>query len=165
MWQFVYVLVRQHWDHYTSGIYFSQVNATHFDGLVQERCNSSALAMELHLSCTNPSTYALELGLSCTNPSTWRLGTHKYSQWVLDLQMSCIHLYTWQGTLESSHNNDWPLSCSIYTFLVGHTRSQSRGPTLLTITSNPSFAPETGNVITNITQPLPVVTQRLAVIL
>ena len=30
---------------------------TDFDGLVQERCNSSALAMELRLSCTNPSTY------------------------------------------------------------------------------------------------------------
>ena len=28
----------------------------HNDGLVQERRNSSALAMELHLSCTNPST-------------------------------------------------------------------------------------------------------------
>ena len=27
----------------------------HIDGLVQERHNSSALAMELHLSCTNPS--------------------------------------------------------------------------------------------------------------
>ena len=27
----------------------------HVDGLVQERCNSSALAMELRLSCTNPS--------------------------------------------------------------------------------------------------------------
>ena len=27
----------------------------YIDGLVQERCNSSALAMELHLSCTNPS--------------------------------------------------------------------------------------------------------------
>ena len=26
-------------------------------GLVQERHNSSALAMELHLSCTNPSKY------------------------------------------------------------------------------------------------------------
>ena len=26
-----------------------------FDGLVQERYNSSALAMELHLSSTNPS--------------------------------------------------------------------------------------------------------------
>ena len=27
----------------------------YIDGLVQERCNSSALAMELRLSCTNPS--------------------------------------------------------------------------------------------------------------
>ena len=27
----------------------------HINGLVQERCNSSALALELHLSCTNPS--------------------------------------------------------------------------------------------------------------
>ena len=27
------------------------------DGLVQERCNSSALAMELHRSCTNPLNY------------------------------------------------------------------------------------------------------------
>ena len=54
------------------------------DGLVQERCNSSALAMELRLSCTKPSVdgsvngsvqkrrnsiaNALELRLSCTNP-------------------------------------------------------------------------------------------------
>ena len=29
----------------------------HTDGLVQERLNSSALAMELRLSCTNPSVY------------------------------------------------------------------------------------------------------------
>ena len=29
----------------------------YLDRLVQERCNSSALAMELHLSCINPSTY------------------------------------------------------------------------------------------------------------
>ena len=28
------------------------------DGLVQERCNSSGLAMELRLSCTNPSIWA-----------------------------------------------------------------------------------------------------------
>ena len=27
----------------------------YIDGLVQERCNSSALTMDLHLSCTNPS--------------------------------------------------------------------------------------------------------------
>ena len=29
----------------------------HFDGLVQERSNSIALAMELRLSCTNPSNF------------------------------------------------------------------------------------------------------------
>ena len=27
----------------------------HIDGLVQEKCNSIANALELHLSCTNPS--------------------------------------------------------------------------------------------------------------
>ena len=30
---------------------------THIGGLVQERRNSSALAMELRLSCTNPQIY------------------------------------------------------------------------------------------------------------
>ena len=29
----------------------------YIDGLMRERCNSSALAMELHLSCTNPSIW------------------------------------------------------------------------------------------------------------
>ena len=54
------------------------------DGLVQERCNSSALAMELCLSCTNPSiwyqqkrhkttTNALKLHLLCIN-SLWPSG-------------------------------------------------------------------------------------------
>ena len=50
------------------------------DGLVQERRNSIANALELHLSCTNPLidglvqercssiANALELRLSCTNP-------------------------------------------------------------------------------------------------
>ena len=32
----------------------------HIDGLVQERRNSSALAMELSLSCTNASIYTKE---------------------------------------------------------------------------------------------------------
>ena len=31
------------------------------EGLVQERCNSSALAMELHLSCTNPLIWVLNI--------------------------------------------------------------------------------------------------------
>ena len=35
----------------------------HINGLVQERCNSSALAMELHLCYTNPSVSLLyEMG-------------------------------------------------------------------------------------------------------
>ena len=35
-------------------------NYTHeIDGLVQERRNSSALAMELRLSCTNPSKWTI----------------------------------------------------------------------------------------------------------
>ena len=33
----------------------------HFDGLVQERCNSSVLAMELGVSCTNPSIWLFNL--------------------------------------------------------------------------------------------------------
>ena len=33
----------------------------HIDGLVQESFNSSALAMELRLSCTNPSIYGLNI--------------------------------------------------------------------------------------------------------
>ena len=35
----------------------SSEHNSHVDGLVQERRNSSALAMELHLSCTNPSMW------------------------------------------------------------------------------------------------------------
>ena len=31
------------------------MNHGHLDGLIQERCNSIANALELHLSCTNPS--------------------------------------------------------------------------------------------------------------
>ena len=35
-------------------IVFTWLYVYHIDGLVQERRNSSALALELHLSCTNP---------------------------------------------------------------------------------------------------------------
>ena len=51
--------ISQHW----LWSWFSQYNACqckepghqHVDGLMQERCNSIANALELHLSCTNPS--------------------------------------------------------------------------------------------------------------
>ena len=38
----------------------------HFDGLVQEKRNSSALAMELRLSCTNPWNW-----YKCDNKPSW----------------------------------------------------------------------------------------------
>ena len=37
------------------------VSVLHNDGLVQDRCNSSVLAMELGLTCTNPSMYTYSL--------------------------------------------------------------------------------------------------------
>ena len=51
----------------------------HIDRLVQERRNSSALAMELHLSCTNPSI------LYCTVLPLWHT---KYTPQV-DLRDEC----------------------------------------------------------------------------
>ena len=50
------------WDHY------------HLDGLVQERCNSIANALELRLSCTNPPIYAQrKIKLTSDHPET---GSH-----------------------------------------------------------------------------------------
>ena len=43
---------------------------TGIDGLVQERRNSSVLAMELHLSCTNPSDY--DTSWDKMSPATFR---------------------------------------------------------------------------------------------
>ena len=42
-----------------------------FDSLVQEKCNSSALAMELHLSCTSPSMFAVSCFKINITTSTW----------------------------------------------------------------------------------------------
>ena len=39
---------------------FAFFEMDNIDGLVQERRNSSALAMELRLSCTNPSIYVTD---------------------------------------------------------------------------------------------------------
>ena len=40
---------------------FGQITSSdHVDGLVQERRNSSVLAVELHLSCTNPLIWKID---------------------------------------------------------------------------------------------------------
>ena len=50
------------------------------DGLVQERCYSSALALELRLSCTNPSRYNFQTG-ECHRTSLMR-SQHWFSWWL-----------------------------------------------------------------------------------
>ena len=57
--------------HVTSARVFTRFRLrAHIDRLVQERRNSSALAMEVHLSCTNPSIYNFDgLVQDCSNPS------------------------------------------------------------------------------------------------
>ena len=98
-------------------IIFVISTATHFDGLMQERRNSIANALELHLSCTKPSIWgviftathfdglmqerrnsianALELRLSCTKPSIWGLDTNRWNLQVPNLQMSCSDFTIW----------------------------------------------------------------------
>ena len=83
---------RQYWqDHWQIHYYI--------DELVQERCNSSALAIELCLSCTNyryshheyrrnSIVNALELCLSCTN--------HRYSHHEYTLSI-VMNKNCWQG--------------------------------------------------------------------
>ena len=39
--------------------YVSNTETEHIGGLMQERCNSIANTLELHLSCTNPSIWAM----------------------------------------------------------------------------------------------------------
>ena len=52
-------------------LYIVVLHYDHFDGLVQERCNSSVLGMELHLSCTNPSICLFSPYGLAHGPNTW----------------------------------------------------------------------------------------------
>ena len=61
-------------NHYTNGGdtgTWWKIYIYHFDGLVQERCNSSALAMELRLSCNNPSIWCLFISTSHSLTLKW----------------------------------------------------------------------------------------------
>ena len=81
--------------------------AYHFDGLVQERCNSSALAMALWLSCTMPSSIEAKYS-----------GTSRSIMWLLMLdslchQQQCHWLCTINGPLPSMGKN-WNQNNSMY---------------------------------------------------
>ena len=68
------ILLLMHWDHMVTMIRTSMklcsiIWSLHIDGLVQERRNSSALAMELRLSCTNPLISAIHISGSAQEGS------------------------------------------------------------------------------------------------
>ena len=88
-------------------LYQQVCNWLHFNGLVQERHNSIANALELRLSCANPNglvqerrnsiANALELRLSCANPSIY----------------GCISIYTKDKTVQW-----WPCASLGYNCLI-----------------------------------------------
>ena len=65
------------------------------DGLVQDKCNSSALAMELHFSCTNPSICHSNTCLMIA----WKSG-QKFSV--------CIYIYIYISWVTSHIENHGP---------------------------------------------------------
>ena len=77
----------------------------HIDGLVQERRNPSALAMELHLSCTNPLIYN-----TLTTSLIWFLISSPFRWWM------CIHVCWFQWRFISA-----PMCVFIETWCVFHT--------------------------------------------
>ena len=65
---YIYICICNLWLPYVYSVYGLQSLEgkgkkvrIYIDGFVQDRCNSSALALELRLSCTNPSIYDLHM--------------------------------------------------------------------------------------------------------
>ena len=82
---------KEHWHHSTTSsgaiMIFIKEWIAQIDGSVQERCNSSALAMELCLSCTNPSRY------STVAENEMRHGAYMCNDYLFDL----ITLSSWDN--------------------------------------------------------------------
>ena len=65
--------------------------AFEIDGLVQERCNSSALVMELRLSCTKPSKWCIALKIHTIQEFN-NINKHQPS-WCWNRICTYIHIY------------------------------------------------------------------------
>ena len=93
----------QKWQSYCPGLNMLNVCISsnfnyswNIDGLMQERCNSIANALELHLSCINPSIFSMTWSAASSRP---------------------IHLMRWEPTCGMEltspvSNSDWFLSLS-----------------------------------------------------
>ena len=82
------------WGNYPDMLFVSQFTATHFNGLAQDCRNSSALAMELLQSCSNP--------------SIWNWGTCRWNMMMSSyLPMRCRDLKMGrQGSIPSNGPQD-----------------------------------------------------------
>ena len=83
----------------------------HINGLVQERRNSSALAMELSLSCTSPSNYVDDIG-------NWFLGSSLsligfVAQMASYWKCPYFFISTWQQGLNVRHFANSIFECTI----------------------------------------------------
>ena len=65
------LIISQNWNTIGSWNPCQWKTRTHFDGLVQERCNSIANALELHLSCTYPLIYQAQSRPSQVHHQPW----------------------------------------------------------------------------------------------
>ena len=119
IWIYIYIsCFLQHWSSTCCWDSHSMITGTsplHIDGLVQERRNSSAIAMELRLSCTNPSISWLAM--------TWLHQELAYQAMILTLfalnELGAVgkilihwgrvtHICVGNLTIIGSDNGSWP---------------------------------------------------------
>ena len=94
----------------------------YIDGLVQERCNSSVLAVELHLSCTNPSIYATGsmMLMFCVTQYWTDLNLSRIDYcWTMTTVTLCIGLRFWPEILNPDQFLVHPFSLP-WTLLIMH---------------------------------------------
>ena len=78
---------------YNRGTFYQNANGTaryKIDGLVQEWRNSSALAMELRLSCTNPSILHIicVIVLTVNQLATWNIDLSYHGIWGVNYSLN-----------------------------------------------------------------------------
>ena len=59
----------------------------HIDWLMQERCNSSVLAMELYLSCTNPSIWVWNKGFSIRHYKMYTTNCKSTAPYMINIRV------------------------------------------------------------------------------
>ena len=87
-----------------------QIPHSHFDGLVQERHNSSALAMELRLSCINPSIWQSQGVTAAQQLLICHYGSTRLRPWFIQKSANEIQrlFHDLSRTFLSSNGRNYP---------------------------------------------------------